>query len=989
MRNTTIQNHRWRGVFLATTITATLLALFSGCKNPASSSWEEPVRDYFEEYTNTAAIEKHEINSENIKDKNNTSCVSSNGAKTLTFYLRNPRKYTLITDFPQTGDTDVTIEQDRQDKTIIRVTYPQDFLQANEGGGQIGGTIHLAESETLREFDSYSFSLKCNTPPPAVTRPCVNVSGSTYWVCFWLPTAELSNPIHADVKTLYIKGTTTKAIDIADLATENDGNPGNLAALDNTVVFTAPTSGAYTAFYYNTGRSVRADENIQWNIYLEDNDGLKSKTMTASTKIPMASMTISGEDLLTTNEGETQLHLTASVGNLAVESWSWTSNTPSVAAVTGDASSETVTVTAVAGGEANITCTAILADGKIAKKTKTIRVLDLALDDSMQDFIKGETGEQISVWKPDFATVSWTSSDETVATISDSGALSAVAKGSANITATASYGGKTVSKEMTVYVHELTVSGSDVTELFVGGDTATFTVTADSPDGRPLPSSISYGWNAEGSAASISGGGNSRTVSPVSAGTTTLTCTVQLGAMSITLATKTIKVYELKISGNTIFKKQSGTYTLSKSLTTGGGTPYSGSGITYTWQSGTVATATITNAGVLTTVAGGSTVITVTAKRGSTTLCSATKTIYVVEVTGCTTFIKGETPRALTITPASISGYTYTLSPTSTAYATVEQSTKKITAKQAGNTTLRLNIQKSSSDYINIDIAITIIDISATCGYTKDGVAQIAQNTSFALSTTTSTLPTGATITYTSSTPSTANYNATSGKITSGSTTGTSTIKARITMRDGSYTEKEILTVNVVDKYTVPFSELDDLLDVLPENDADTPHKIKITNLTASDITQTGPYASDTNGLRKELRDHSNIYVDLSSTTLPNGLTNMENAFRYCDNLVYAPEIPPTCTNMMTCFHLCSNLKEAPQIPDSVTNMISCFYDCTSLSGIVIARANITDASYWNSTFCNCSGIIVFVLTNEINAAVTSAIQFPATGVSVETHINM
>lgn len=982
------------GVFLAATLTATLLALFSGCKNPTSSSWEEPVRDYFEKYTNTAAIEKHEINAESIKDKNDTSCVSSDGAKTLTFYLRNPREYTLITDFPPANDTGVTIEQDRQDKTIIRVTYPQAYLQENEGGGQIGGTIRLTEDETLREFDSYSFSLKCNTPPPAVTRQCVNASNSTntYWVCFWLPTAELANPIHADVKTLYIKGVTQKSVDITDLATENDGNPGDLRALDDTAAFTTPTSGEYTAFYYNTGRIVHDGENIQWNIYLEDNDGLKSKTMTASTKTTPVHMTISGGDLLTTNEGDNTLNLTASVDS-PVTSWSWSSNTPTVATVPDGANDSTVTVTAVDGdgGEVTITATAHLADGRTVQKTKRIRVLGLFLDDSQQDFIKGQTGAYISAIKPDFATVSWTSENSAVATISEGGALNAVAKGSATIVATASYGGKIVSKQMTVYVHELTVSGSDVTELFVGGDTATFNVTADSPGERPLPPSISYGWNAEGSAASISGGssGPSRTVSPVSAGTTTLTCTVQLGAMSITLATKTIKVYELKISGNTIFKKQSGTYTLSKSLTTGGGTPYSGSGITYTWQSGTEATATITNAGVLTTVAGGSTVITVTAKRGSTTLCSATKTIYVVEVTGCTTFIKGETPRALTITPASISGYTYTLSPTSTAYATVEQSTKKITAKQAGNTTLRLNIQKSSSDYINIDIAITIIDISATCGYTKDGVAQIAQNTSFALSTTTSTLPTGATITYTSSTPSTANYNATSGKITSGSTTGTSTIKARITMRDGSYTEKEILTVNVVDKYTVPFSELDDLLDVLPENDADTPHKIKITNLTASDITQTGPYASDTNGLRKELRDHSNIYVDLSSTTLPNDLTNMENAFRYCDNLVYAPEIPPTCTNMMTCFHLCSNLKEAPQIPDSVTNMISCFYDCTSLSGIVIARANITDASYWNSTFCNCSDIIVFVLTNEINTAVKSATQFPATGVSVETHINM
>ena len=355
---------------------------------------------------------------------------------------------------------------------------------------------------------------------------------------------ELANPIHSDVKTLYIKGVTTKAVNIADLAAENASDPGDLAALDNTAAFTPPTSSTYTAFYYNTGRTVRTGENIQWSIYLEDNDGLKSKTMTASTKGTPVNMTISGGDLLTTNEGDNTLNLTASVDS-PVTSWSWSSNNTAVATVPEGTNNDTVTVTAVAGGETTITATAQLADGRTVQKTKRIRVLGLILDDSQQDFVKGQTGEHISVEKPDFATVRWSSNTPGVATISESGALSAVAKGNATITATASYGEKTVSKQMTVYVHEVTVSGSDVTELFVGGDTAIFTVTTDSPGERPLPPSISYSWNAEGSAASISDGssGHSRTVSPVSAGTTTLTCTVQLGAMSITLPTKTIKVY--------------------------------------------------------------------------------------------------------------------------------------------------------------------------------------------------------------------------------------------------------------------------------------------------------------------------------------------------------------------------------------------------------------------------------------------------------------
>ncbi len=633
-----------------------------------------------------------------------------------------------------------------------------------------------------------------------------------------------------------------------------------------------------------------------------------------------------------------------------VTSWTWTSGTQSVATVSDDASSETVTVTAVAGGETTITATAQLADGRTVQKTKRIRVLGLILDDSQQDFVKGQTGEHISVEKPDFATVRWSSNTPGVATISESGALSAVAKGNATITATASYGEKTVSKQMTVYVHELTVSGSDVTELFVGGDTAIFTVTADSPGERPLPPSISYSWNAEGSAASISDGssGHSRTVSPVSAGTTTLTCTVQLGAMSITLPTKTIKVYELKISGNTIFKKQSGTYTLSKSLTTGGGTPYSGSGITYTWQSGTEATATITNAGLLTTVAGGSTVITVTAKRGSTTLCSATKTIYVVEVTGCTTFIKGETPRALTITPASISGYTYTLSPTSTAYATVEQSTKKITAKQAGNTTLRLNIQKSSSDYINIDIAITIIDISATCGYTKDGVAQIAKGSAFSLIPTETGLPADASVSYSIS-AGTASYS--DGNI-SGSTTGQSTVRATVTLADGTTITKDILTVKVVNQFEVPYNEFGDLLRALPANAASGAYKINITGLTSSNFGQ----------VKANLTTNSTKYVDLGSVTVPTGLSNLESAFHMCSNLVYAPVIPEGYSDVASCFYGCTNLLSAT-LPATAEQMNGCFNGCTKLQDITL-KYNGTNLMCYRA-FEGCNSITAVYVANE------------------------
>ncbi len=553
MRRTTIQKYRYKGAFLASTFAATLLVLFSACKNhTSSSSWEEPVHDYFEKYTNTAAIEKQEINAANIKDKNGYTCISSDGDKTLTFYMRNPRQYTLLTNFSQAIDNGITIEQDMQDKTIIRVTYPQAFLQAHEGGQQIGGTIYLTESETLRQFDSYSFELKCNTPPPAVTKQCVNASGGTYWVCFWLPTAQFAaGQIHSDTKIVHIEGITGKSVAISDLATATDGNPGDLASIDGTFPFAEPTSGDYTAFCYNTQRAFISGENLEWRIYLEDEDGLKSETMAASTSISPVTMTINGEDLLTTNTSESELQLTASVGS-PVASWSWTSSNPSIASVPENTNSSSVTVTAVeagGGGEATITCTANLADGRSVQSTKTIRVLDLILPEiNPQDFAKGQTGVQLNAIAPDFATLTWSSNTPSIAAISEGGAISAQTKGSAIITASASYGGKTVSKQMTVYVHEFTVANgsnaSNVTELFVGGSPATFTASITPAPGREeIASYITYDWSASGSAVSIGGGSANVTVTPESAGTTTLTCTTNLNGMPITLATKTINVY--------------------------------------------------------------------------------------------------------------------------------------------------------------------------------------------------------------------------------------------------------------------------------------------------------------------------------------------------------------------------------------------------------------------------------------------------------------
>lgn len=544
------------GVFLSSILAATVLTLFSACDSP-SSSWEEPVRDYFDKYTNTAAIEKQEISFQTQKDNSGTTCIPSDGNKTVTFYLRNPRLYTLETSFSE-PDTypDIQIVQDTQDKTIIRLTYSQDYLLAHEGGQQIGGTIYLTESETLREFDPYSFSLKCNTPPPGVKGQSVQSYNGKYYVCFYLPTSELGSTRHQnDTHTLFINGSPIVTGSAAELAAASSPQPSTLAPVGNNARFNTTAPNGYETFFFDTNRAVADGDNIRWDIRLEDDDGFKSRTVTASTIVAPVPLTISGNDVLTLNEGEKNTTLTATVDDgIIISSCEWRASPEGIVTVTSGAQSgTTASVTASSGGVATVEISATLLDGRVVTQQKTVRVLSLEYNPSSpQDFLKGQNGIYPEVAALGFPTSSpaytWEIGDGSVATInSATGAINALAKGSTTVTVSASYGGKTVSKTTNIYVHDATVSGR--TEIFVGDSATTLTASIASPNGRNAPSSISFEWSAgTGSAATIESNGNICTATPGSnAGTKSVTCKTWLNGVEITVATKTISVYKIEI----------------------------------------------------------------------------------------------------------------------------------------------------------------------------------------------------------------------------------------------------------------------------------------------------------------------------------------------------------------------------------------------------------------------------------------------------------
>lgn len=970
------------GVFLSSILAATVLTLFSACDSP-SSSWEEPVRDYFDKYTNTAAIEKQEISFQTQKDNSGATCIPSDGNKTITFYLRNPRLYTLDINFPEaTEASGITVEQDMQDKTVIRLTYPQDYLLAHEGGQQIGGTIYLTESETLREFDPYSFSLKCNTPPPGVKGQSVQTaSNGHFWVCFYVPTTELATPTHSlDTHTVFINGEAVATIGTDGSITAKPGKsisttaPSGLAIIlgSGASAFTGSSTGC-TALYYDTGRNTSSGEFIRWSIYLEDEGGFKSKSVNADSIVTQVIPTItSTNDVLTCEESNKQTQLTPSVDSGTIVSCIWSLDTSSTTAdgqlttIEGNNAQFTANTPGVVTFKATIT----LADGRDVPATKTIRVLGLTIPSDDEIMIVGEADATVSPTPAGFPatpTYTWRSSDNSVAIVDSSGNVHAVSNGNATITAEASYGGKTVkSNQKNIYVYKVgNITGDSIG--FAGDssseNTMLLNLQIDKPSPEPSGVSISQTWASGTTTVAANPGttsiANQRKVKPLKAGTTTISANVSISRGSVTKTissprTKALTIYGVSIAGNSMLSK-TGSYNnliLTPSLKSGTST-YSGSEtVTYSLSSSAPSIATTSDSPKKVTAAGvGEATITVTATIGSGAnqkVTKATKKVNVIDVTGLTTFIAGEEERALTATTRP-SGVTYTWSSTNvTGSASINSSTGKISATAKGTVTIKLTANRTgnSSDKCEISKTINICEM-IIAGITGDSVSlavdeKLPYKYSFSPA-----------ISYTDfqiGVNPTGKVNASwidTNKVfylyalTTGNTEVTTQLKI-----DGTQISKKVFTATVESGRNVPINTLSTYLSGLAANDKDHPYKINVTGLSTSNLSQ----------LTTAIQN-SSVYVDLSSTRLPSGITDDNDGdglFYRCSKLVKAPTIPDDVTSMRAWFFQCYNLQTAPTLPNGVTDIWSAFEYCTSLKTPPTLPPNITSM---NACFLGCSSL--------------------------------
>lgn len=259
-------------------------------------------------------------------------------------------------------------------------------------------------------------------------------------------------------------------------------NPGDVDVKWN-------TSNANVATVSNGTVTAKGNGTATITAFFSYNNKTYSDTCTVTVKTPGISVSDTSRNVYQTNSFT--LTATTSPGGQSV---TWSSSDSNVATVSGGK------VTAVNPGTAKITASMIYGGVSYsASCTVTVNPVSIKLSESSKTVYQTDTFTLSATVSPSGQTVSWKSSDSNVATVSN-GKVTAVGSGSATITASFAYGGKTFSASCSVTVKKVSVSISKKTlELIVGNNT---TVSATS-----APSGLTVSWNSSNvMVASVSNG---------------------------------------------------------------------------------------------------------------------------------------------------------------------------------------------------------------------------------------------------------------------------------------------------------------------------------------------------------------------------------------------------------------------------------------------------------------------------------------------------
>jgi len=286
--------------------------LLSSCKQDSDTP-----KDFFSYWSSEAFVTEHSINSAHRADTAGIQCADSSSEAVVMLKVYNPKSFQLalptaheplgIVEFkalsvqPVAG-TDYTLSQ--LDPENLKLTYSKSFLQKYEQGkGNLSPVITIKAKDGRVFSQTYTFTLKSNSPPPKpeVILARTNESTSHYVVCLKFDSAEMTRtvttgsgsvPIHKDIASITINGSTYS------LSYKEDNNgfqkpsetfptgsfieQGNVVQLNAS--YPAVPSGGWV-LYLKTDVDVESIHSKKlYTITLHDKEGVVSDGITAELK---------------------------------------------------------------------------------------------------------------------------------------------------------------------------------------------------------------------------------------------------------------------------------------------------------------------------------------------------------------------------------------------------------------------------------------------------------------------------------------------------------------------------------------------------------------------------------------------------------------------------------------------------------------------------------------------------------------------------------
>ena len=328
--------------------------------------------------------------------------------------------------------------------------------------------------------------------------------------------------------------------------------------------------------------------------------------------VRISSVTVSPESVEIAEGASTKLTAKISPAAASDRTMTWTSSDKAIATVDGNGN-----VQGLKAGTATITATAEGKSGKCAVtvKEKTVSVTEVSLDRTELTLTEGSSENLTATVKPDNATnkkVTWKSDKTGIASVDESGKVTALKAGEATITVTTEDGGKTATCKVKVAKKTVTVSEVtlDKTSLeLTEGEKANLTATVK-PDNA---TNKKVTWKSDKT--DIASVDESGKVTALKAGEATVTVTTEDGGKTatckVTVKSKNVPVTGVEINPWTVTLSVRGTTKLSYTIK-----PADAANQNVKWESESPSVATVDSEGNVKGIAAGTAKICVTTDDG-------------------------------------------------------------------------------------------------------------------------------------------------------------------------------------------------------------------------------------------------------------------------------------------------------------------------------------------------------------------------------------